>query len=141
LRNKVCSSRNLIRGVRSIFLSVVQLYHVQMVLFIQNFLLVINSSLRNTFRKRMSKVEKAMYSLNPFGCKQDLLSLQKSIAFINKQYCQSIIKFELERLHINEAMLNQLNASQNILLKNALGINYYAQSRPILNTIKVEKLK
>jgi hypothetical protein len=91
------------------------------------------------FINKMRKVEKSMYSLRSLGCKSGTLH-PRAIAFIYKQYCQSIIKFGLENLHLDTSFLNLLNVRQNILIKNVLGINYNSRSKVLMNELKIENL-
>jgi hypothetical protein len=91
------------------------------------------------FDDKMKKVEKSFYSLYGLGCKPRHLS-PFSVAFIYKQYCQSIIRYGMECLHLPASKLNEYNMRQNILLKQAVGLSKYALSTPLLNVLKVEKI-
>jgi hypothetical protein len=89
------------------------------------------------FSNKMAKVEKSLYSLRSLGCRKDLLN-PKTISFIYKQFYQSTFKYGLENLHLSAAFLDKLNVRQNILLKNTLGIKYYARFKPLLSVLRVE---
>ena len=73
--------------------------------------------IENYFAEKMKKCEKALYSLRFLGCKRNALD-PKSIGFIYKQFCQSILHFGLEFCFIKTSLLRQLNTRQNILIKN-----------------------
>ena len=49
----------------------------------------------------------------------------RTVSFIFKQFCQSIIRFGLDNLFIKKSFINLLNVRQNILIKNVLALNYY----------------
>ena len=91
------------------------------------------------FSEKMSKCEKSLYSLRAVGCRSNMLN-PKSIAFIYKQYCQSILKFGLEHLFLKDAFINELNIRQNLLLKNVLGIKYHSRFKPLLKALGVESI-
>ena len=84
--------------------------------------------------------EKSLYSLRVIGCKPNSLN-PLAIAFIFKQFCQSIIKYSLDNLYLSNKFLNLLNVRQNILIKNILGIKYFARAQPLLNELKIEQVK
>ena len=88
----------------------------------------------------MKKCEKALYFLRFLGCKRNALD-PKSIAFIYKQFCQSILHFGLEFCFIKSPLLRQLNTRQNILLKNVLGVKYFARIKSLLNELKIEAIE
>jgi len=91
------------------------------------------------FDEKMRKVERAFYSLHGLGCKPRHLS-PFSVAFVFRQYCQSIIRYGMECLYLPAYKLNEYNTRQNILLKQAIGLSKYAVSTPLLNVLKVEKI-
>jgi hypothetical protein len=91
------------------------------------------------FDEKMKKVEKAFFSLYGLGCKPRHLS-PFSIAFIYKQYCQSIIRYGMECLYLPASKLKEYNMRQSLLLKQAVGLSKYAVSTPLLNVLKVEKI-
>jgi hypothetical protein len=93
----------------------------------------------NHFEGKFLKVEKAFYSLRGLGCRSGLLD-PKSIGFIYKQYCQSICKYGLECLTLNEKFLNELNIRQNILLKGAIGLSFRCKSKPLLQCLDIEQI-
>ncbi len=70
----------------------------------------------NFFCCKMSKVETTMYSLRSLGCKSNNMN-PKTIFFIYKRYCQSIITFGLENIYLSSTFLSHLNVRQNVLLK------------------------
>ena len=87
----------------------------------------------------MNKCEREFYSLGSLGCKKDLLN-PRTIGFMYKQFCQSILRFGLDNLFLRSEALNYLNVRQNILLRNALGFKRYTRLKPLLNEIKVEQI-
>jgi hypothetical protein len=91
------------------------------------------------FRDKMTKCEKALYALSTIGCKPHNLQ-PKAIAFVYKQYCQSIVRYGLEFIYLKKTFLNQLNVRQSILLKSILGIKYYARSKALLNELGLEQI-
>ena len=87
-------------------------------------LLVMSALLKSSLKRReMFKCERSFYSLRSIGCKTNALN-PKSIEFIYKQYCQSIVKFGLKTLYLGQDQLNQLNVKQNILLRNVIVLKY-----------------
>ena len=94
--------------------------------FIENFIL-----------SKFKKCEKALYSLRSLGCKPNHLN-PRSISFVYKQFCQSIIRFGLDNLFLKRTFINQLNVRQNTLIKNVLGVKHFARSKVLLNELKVE---
>ena len=91
------------------------------------------------YSNRMSKCERALYSLKSIGCSPQKLH-PYAIAFIFKQFCQSIFKFGLEFVYLRKTFLNSLNIRQNLLLKNILGIRHKARFKPLLNELCVEQI-
>jgi hypothetical protein len=91
------------------------------------------------FDEKMRKVEKAFYSLYGLGCKPRHLS-PLSIAFVYKQYCQSIIRYGMDCLFLPAKKLDEYNTRQSILLKQAIGLSKYARTTPLLNALNVEKV-
>ena len=69
----------------------------------------------------MTKSEKAFYSLRGLGCKLSGLN-PRALAFIYKQFCQSIIRYGLEIINLSNSRLRLLNIRQNILIKKCLGL-------------------
>jgi hypothetical protein len=91
------------------------------------------------FDEKMKKVERSFYSLYGLGCKPRHLS-PHSIAFIYKQYCQSIFRYGLECLYLPDYKLNEYNVRQNILLKQSIGLSKFSVSTPLLNVLNVERI-
>ena len=73
-----------------------------------------------------------------FDLKLKPLVILKTI--LEKQL-QSTLNFGLEFCFIKNSLLKQLNVRQNILIKNILGIKYYAQIKPLLNELKIEQIE
>ena len=87
----------------------------------------------------MVSTERAFYSLRNVGCHSNGLH-PKSVAFVYKQFCQAILKYGLELLYLNSKTIHQLNVRQNVLIKNVLGLSYYARSKPLMNELGVEQV-
>ena len=95
---------------------------------------------KNEFlEEKMGKVEKSFYSLYGLACKPHALN-PKIIAFVYKQFCQSIFKYGLENLNINTNQLKNFNTRQNILVKRAIGISKYCKTKPIFQVLKIESM-
>ena len=62
-------------------------------------------------------------------------------AFMYKQFCQSTLNFGFEFCYINKELLKLFNVRQSILVKNVLGINYFARSKPLLNELKIDPVE
>ena len=101
--------------------------------------------IQECFSNKMSKCERSLYSLRFSGCRFYMLN-PKSIAFIYKQYCQSInheiwtFFSDLEYLFLKDTFLRELNIRQNLLLKNLIGIKYHARFKLLLNVLGVEAI-
>ena len=91
------------------------------------------------FNAKMKKVEKAIYSLRGLGCKPNCLS-PKTIAFIYKQYCQSIFKFGIETLTVSKPQLNRLNVRQNVLIKNILNVKHRTRYKVLINVLGIDQI-
>jgi hypothetical protein len=89
---------------------------------------------------KFSKTERAFYSLYSLGCKPCGLS-PKTIAYVYKQYCQSIFKFGLELIFISNKNLEMLNVRQNLLVKRTLGLTKYARTSPLFKVLQIESIK
>jgi hypothetical protein len=91
----------------------------------------------NFYSARMTKCERAFYSLKSIGCSPFKLH-PYAIGFVYKQFCQSILKFGFEYVYLRSSFLDQLNVRQNLLLKNVIGIKHRARFKPLINELKVE---
>ena len=91
------------------------------------------------FSAKLSRVEKSFYMLRGLGCRAGLLS-PRTIGFIYKQYCQSICRYGMENVFIDEHTLNILNVRQNLLLKHSLNLNSSALTTPLLQCLGVEQI-
>ena len=89
---------------------------------------------------KMKKVEKAFYSLYSFGCKPNALG-PYTIAYIYKQYCQSIFKYGLELIEMSKNLLNEYNVRQNILIKRSIGLSKYVKTKPLFNCLHIESIQ
>ena len=91
------------------------------------------------FNKKFASVERAFYSLRGIGCSVGMLP-PKSLAFIYKTYCQSICKYGMECLYIDDKSLGVLNVRQNILIKYALGLDSRCRTKPLLHCLGVDQI-
>ena len=98
-----------------------------------------NAFVESFYCDKMTSCEKALYSLKNIGC-NPLMLHPHAIGFIYKQFCQSILKFGFEFVHLKKSFLSKLDVRQNILLKNILGIRHRARFKVILNELKVEQV-
>jgi hypothetical protein len=89
---------------------------------------------------RMRKVERCFYSLHGLGCKSHALN-PMMIAFIYKQYCQSIIKYGLELIEISKNLLNMCDRRQNIMVKQSIGLSKFVKTTPLFTAIKIESIE
>ena len=89
------------------------------------------------FDEKMRRVEKSFFSLRGLGCKPAALHPRK-IAFIFKQYCQSIVKFGLENIYLSPAKIKQLNIRQNMIVKIGLGLSTYCRTKPLFRALRIE---
>ncbi len=93
-----------------------------------------NNFISEFFDKNMSKSERAFYSLYGLGCRPFALN-PKTIAFIYKQFAQSIFRHGLDMLEITCTQLNMLEIRQNKLIKNAIGIGKFCKTTPLNNPV------
>ena len=89
------------------------------------------------FNEKMKKVEKSFFSLRGLGWKPASLH-PKSIAFLFKQFCQSIAKFGLENIYLSSTDLKSLNTRQSMLVKIGIGIRTYCKTKSLFNALKIE---
>jgi len=94
----------------------------------------------NYVEKKMQKVERSFYSLHSFGCKKNALS-PYTIAYVYKQYCQSIFKYGLELIEMSKRTLKELDTRQSILIKRSVGLSKYAKTKPLINCLRVESIQ
>ena len=73
------------------------------------------------FEQKVGRAERAFYSLNGIGCRPAGLK-PYSLGFFFKQFCQSIVTYGMEFLHLSKEALNQFNVRQNTLLRSAIGL-------------------
>ncbi|RNA19720.1 hypothetical protein BpHYR1_040276 [Brachionus plicatilis] len=60
-------------------------------------------------------VEKSFYSLNSIGCKPKLMK-PETIAFLSKQFSQSIFRYHLDNIFINEKSLKEFDIRETLRL-------------------------
>ena len=89
--------------------------------------------------KRKQNMSFFFYSFYGLGCMPNGLS-SRTVAFIYKQYSQSIFKYGLELLHLNKGNLNSFNTRQNIIVKRAIGISKYCKTKPLFMVLKIESI-
>ena len=86
-----------------------------------------------------SKIDKccrAFHSLNRFGCKANGLA-PKVIASIFKTYCQPIVTYCVEALHIGKTKLKAYDSRQATLVKTFVGLSKYASTTPLLHALRI----
>lgn len=88
---------------------------------------------------KFKKTERSFYSLYKLGCKPYALC-PRTIAFIYKQFCQSIFKYGLEVLFLSNKKIDNFNIRQNILIKQAIGISKYTRTKPLFQILKIESI-
>jgi len=98
-----------------------------------------NSFISDFFDKNMSKSERAFYSLYGLGCRPYALN-PRVIAFIYKQFAQSIFRHGLDMLEISCKQLNMLEIRQNKLIKNAIGIGKFCKTTPLNKCLKLDSI-
>ena len=100
-----------------------------------------NNLFKNKFLEaKMGKVEKAFYSLYGIGCKPHALT-PRTIAFLYKQFCQSIFRYGLDNLYVNNKQIDSFNIRQNILIKRAIGISKFCKTTPLFQVLKIESME
>ena len=100
-----------------------------------------NENFKKEFTEKIfKKCEKSFYSLYGLGCKPYALN-PKSIAFLYKQFSQSLFKFGFENLYLSNSELNNFNIRQNIIIKRAIGISRYCKTKPLFHCLKIESVQ
>ena len=89
---------------------------------------------------KMKKVEKSFYSLNSVGCKPKLMN-PETIAFLYKQFSQSIFRYHLDNIFINEKSLKEFDIRQNILIKRFIGLSKFTKTKPLNKALKLESIR
>jgi hypothetical protein len=90
--------------------------------------------------KGFKKMQRSMYSLYSLGFKPKLVCPQ-TVAFVFKQYCQSILRYCLDNVKIPCKKIDEIDIRQNTLLKNAIGLSKYVKTTPLLKCLKVESIR
>ena len=63
------------------------------------------------FEEKMRKIERSFYSLRGLGCKPECMN-PRTIAFLYKQFSQSIIKYGFENIYLSESKIRFLKLLQ-----------------------------
>ena len=87
---------------------------------------------------KFAKAERAFYSLRGIGCVRRMLP-PKTMAFIYRQYCQSICRYGLESIYVDKKTLETINVRQSNLLKYAVGIGSRSRTTSLLQCLGVEQ--
>jgi hypothetical protein len=87
---------------------------------------------------KFAKAERAFYSLRGIGCVRGMLP-PKTMAFIYRQYCQSICRYGLESIYVDKKTLETINVRQSNLLKYAVGIGSRSRTTSLLQCLGVEQ--
>ena len=98
-----------------------------------------NSFISNFIEEKWKKVEKSLYSLYGLGCKP-MVSSPYLIAFLFKQYCQSIFRHILDNILIPNSMLSELDTRQNLLIKRIIGLKKFTHVSPLYDALKLESV-
>ena len=88
---------------------------------------------------KFGKSMRALYSLNCFGCRPGGLPPHTS-AFMFRVYCQPIVAYCLEAVHVATSTLKRFDSRQATLLKSLVGLSKYARSTPLLLALKVSSI-
>ena len=88
---------------------------------------------------KFNKCCRAFHSLNRFGCKANGLA-PKVIASIFKTYCQPIITYCVEALHVGQTKLKAYDSRQATLVKTFVGLSKHAKTTPLLHALKINKV-
>ena len=91
------------------------------------------------FSIKFAKVERAFYALRGIGCRTGMLD-PKVMAFVYKQFCQSICRYGFENLFIDNKTLGHLNVRQSTLIKHAVGVGTRARTKPLLQVLGIEQV-
>ena len=91
------------------------------------------------FNDKFSRVERAFYSLRGVGCTAGMLP-PKTLAFIYRQFCQSICLYGMECLYLDDRFLGGLNVRQNLLLKHSVGLDSRCRTKPLMQCLNVDQI-
>ena len=94
---------------------------------------------RMRYNATKSTCMRALYSLNCFGCRPGGLPPHTS-AFMFRVYCQPIVAYCLEAVHVATSTLKRFDSRQATLLKSLVGLSKYARSTPLLLALKVSSI-
>ena len=92
--------------------------------------------LKEYFDEKMKKIE-TFFSLRGLGCKPVALH-PKTIAFLFKEFCQSIVKFGLENTNLSSSSIRNLNIRQSMMVKIGAGISTYCKTCPLIHALKID---
>jgi hypothetical protein len=90
--------------------------------------------------EQFKKVQRSIFSLYSMGFKPKMVSPQ-TMGFVYKQYCQPTFRYCLENIKIPGKKLDELDVRQNTLIKNAIGLNKFVRTTPLLQCLKVESMR
>ena len=82
---------------------------------------------------------RAFYSLNGIGCRAGGLA-PATTTFIYRTYCQPIVTYGMEMLHISKSSLKRYDSQQSTLIKNAVGFSKYLHSSTLLRALDVNTI-
>ena len=95
--------------------------------------------LKEYWDQKINKTIKSFYGLNNIGCKSKTMS-PRIMAQIYRIYCQPIMCYGLEILHINKTKVEELDSMQAQLIKNNIGLSKFARTTPLLNALCIESI-
>ena len=91
------------------------------------------------YDEKIRKVEKSLFSLQGLGCKPHHLKNTTKV-IIYKTFCQSILRYPLDIVHLPTYKLKEYDSRQSILLKHLLGLGKYCKTSPLLEAIHIESV-
>jgi hypothetical protein len=89
--------------------------------------------------EKFRKTCRAYYSLSGIGCRVNGLEPYTN-AFVYRTYCQPIVCYGLEMLHIRKSKLKDYDSTQATLIKNSTGLSKYVRTTPLINALKVRSI-
>ncbi len=89
--------------------------------------------------EKFKKTESSFSSLYSLVCRPYALN-PMTIAFIYKQFCQSIFKYGMETVHLSKKDVNEFNVRQNLLIKRTIGVSKFAKTKPLFQVLRIESI-
>ena len=89
--------------------------------------------------KKFRSVEVAFFTIRKVGLHKNQVD-PFCLAFIYRQFCQSICVYGLEILRFSKCLLKQLDKRQALLIKKTLGLSKFVRTTPLFNALKIPSL-